>query len=133
MRNRKRSRRGTIAAALLALLAGCASEKTTSGGTPDVFIANAGNDQMTRCRGRLGAAAITESDTNAQALSSAGLPRSMAPLMRQLLMQSRCFAVLERGAAFAALENEMKIRETARAGPRRPAGRADPGRLRHPR
>jgi predicted nucleotidyltransferase len=35
----------------------------------------------------------------------------MAPLMRQLLMETRCFAVVERGAAFAALENEVKIRE----------------------
>lgn len=102
-----------VSAVVLAvlLLAGCATEKTASGGTPDVYIANAGDGQITRCRSRIGAAAITESDANAQVLSSAGLPRSMAPLMRQLLMQSRCFAVVERGAAFAALENELKIRE----------------------
>lgn len=102
-----------LASVLVLALAGCASDKTTSGGTPDVFIANAGEagSQITRCRERLGAAAITESDTNAQALQSAGLPRSMAPLMRQLLMQTRCFAVVERGAAFAALENEQRIRE----------------------
>lgn len=100
-----------IGLAVLLLLAACASNKTSSGGKSDVYIANADDKQITRCRARLGAAAITESDTNAQALSSAGLPRSMAPLMRQLLMHSRCFAVVERGAAFAALENELKIRE----------------------
>lgn len=108
----KRSRAVALASAVLALLlTACATEKTGSGGTPDVYIANAGDDQITRCLSRIGAAAVTESDANAQALSSAGLPRSMAPLMRQLLMQSRCFAVVERGAAFAALENELKIRE----------------------
>jgi curli biogenesis system outer membrane secretion channel CsgG len=101
----------STAAVAALLLAGCATEKTTSGGRSDVYIANAADDQITRCRSRIGAAAITESDTNAQALSSAGLPRSMAPLMRQLLMETRCFAVVERGAAFAALENEVKIRE----------------------
>jgi curli biogenesis system outer membrane secretion channel CsgG len=99
----------TIAA--LAVLAGCASSKTRSGGPSDIHIANAGGDQISRCKERMGAAAITESDTNAQALTSAGLPRSMAPLVRQLLMHTRCFAVVERGAAFAALENEMRIRE----------------------
>lgn len=95
----------------LILLGGCASNKTKSGGKSDMPIANAGDEQISRCRDRMGAAAITESDTNAQALSSAGLPRSMAPLVRQLLMHTRCFAVVERGAAFAALENEVRIRE----------------------
>jgi len=101
----------TVAIAAFVALAGCASNKTKSGGTPDVHIANAREDQISRCRERMGAAAITESDTNAQALTSAGLPRSMAPLVRQLLMHTRCFTVVERGAAFAALENEMRIRE----------------------
>jgi curli biogenesis system outer membrane secretion channel CsgG len=100
-----------VAIASMAALAGCASSKTKSGGTPDIHIANTKNDPISRCSDRLGAAAITESDTNAQALTSAGLPRSMAPLVRQLLMHSRCFAVVERGAAFLALENEMRIRE----------------------
>ena len=98
------------AAAALAGLASCASDKTRSGGASDVYVAS-GEDRIARCSDRVGAAAITEADTNAQALSSAGLPRSMAPLVRQLLMQTRCFAVVERGAAFAALENEIKIRE----------------------
>jgi curli biogenesis system outer membrane secretion channel CsgG len=97
-------------AALCVLISSCASEKTTSGGGSDVYIAS-GADRIARCSDRLGAAAITEADTNAQALSSAGLPRSMAPLVRQLLMTTRCFAVVERGAAFAALENEIRIRE----------------------
>ena len=100
-------------AAVLAVVLGlgaCTSDKTQLGGPSDVYIAS-GEDRVTRCSDRIGAAAITEADTNAQALSSAGLPRSMAPLVRQLLMQTRCFAVVERGAAFAALENEIKIRE----------------------
>jgi curli biogenesis system outer membrane secretion channel CsgG len=100
----------TLGAALL-LAAACGSQKTTSGGKPDVYIANAQEGEIASCRTRIGAAAITEADQNAQALSSEGLPRSMAPLMRQLLMSSRCFAELERGPAFAALENEMRIRE----------------------
>jgi len=98
------------AVAAVAGLASCASDKTRSGGKTDVYVAN-GEDRIARCSDRVGAATITEADTNAQALSSAGLPRSMAPLVRQLLMQTRCFAVVERGAAFAALENEIKIRE----------------------
>lgn len=105
-----RATRAAAAVAALAALVSCASDKTRSGGPSDVHIAN-GEDRIARCTERIGAAAITEADTNAQALTSAGLPRSMAPLVRQLLMQTRCFAVLERGAAFAALEYEMRIRE----------------------
>jgi curli biogenesis system outer membrane secretion channel CsgG len=100
----------TAAAAALVGLASCASDKTASGGSTDVYIAS-GDDRVARCSEHIGAAAIAEADTNAQALSSAGLPRSMAPLVRQLLMQTRCFAVVERGPAFTALENEIKIRE----------------------
>jgi curli biogenesis system outer membrane secretion channel CsgG len=113
-RNRLGRLPGTAARLLLlagaAALAACASDRTRSGGKSDVYIAS-GEDRIARCSDRIGAAAITEADTNAQALLSAGLPRSMAPLVRQLLMQTRCFAVLERGAAFAALEHEMRIRE----------------------
>jgi curli biogenesis system outer membrane secretion channel CsgG len=113
-RNRTTPRSWMLLAAttLMALggLASCTSDKTVSGGRSDMYIAN-GGDGISRCSARIGAVAITEADTNAQALTSAGLPRSMAPLVRQLLMQSRCFAVVERGAAFAALENEIKIRE----------------------
>ncbi|HUG25378.1 CsgG/HfaB family protein [Piscinibacter sp.] len=98
------------AALALAGLVSCASDKTVRGGRVDMAIAS-GNDGIARCRDRIGAVAITEADYNAQALSSAGLPRSMAPLVRQLMMHTRCFAVVERGAAFAALEHEMKIRE----------------------
>jgi len=109
---------GLALAAVLALVGGCASDKTRSGGKSDVYIAR-GDDQISRCSERIGAAAITEADTNGQALSSAGLPRSMAPLVRQLLLQTRCFAVVERGAGFAALENEIRIRE--QQGQERPA------------
>jgi curli biogenesis system outer membrane secretion channel CsgG len=97
-------------AAFVVVLTSCASDRTASGGASDVYIAS-GADRIARCSDRLGAAAITEADTNAQALTSAGLPRSMAPLVRQLLMTTRCFAIVERGPAFAALENEIRIRE----------------------
>jgi curli biogenesis system outer membrane secretion channel CsgG len=102
-----------LGAVLLAALAvcGCSTNKVTSGGKTDVYIADASKGQIASCKARMGAATITESDTNAQALSSAGLPRSMAPLVRQLLMHTQCFAVVERGAAFQAIENEQKIRE----------------------
>jgi curli biogenesis system outer membrane secretion channel CsgG len=118
--NQNRLRLGAVLlAAGLALtgLAGCASSKTRSGGQTDIYIAS-GDDGISRCSERIGAVAITEAEANAQALSSAGLPRSMAPLVRQLLMQTRCFAVVERGPAFTALENEMKIREQQGQGDR---------------
>lgn len=109
--NLLRGRLALASAALVCvLLVSCASQRTFGGGRGDIRIAS-GDDGVARCTERIGAVAITEADTNAQALMSAGLPRSMAPLVRQLLMQTRCFAVLERGSAFAALEHEMRIRE----------------------
>jgi curli biogenesis system outer membrane secretion channel CsgG len=103
----------TLALPLIAalLVSGCATEKTRTGGKTEVMIASGSETQLARCRNGLGAVAITESDTNAQALVSAGLPRSMAPLVRQLLLQTRCFVVVDRGPAFAMLEREMKLRE----------------------
>jgi curli biogenesis system outer membrane secretion channel CsgG len=98
-----------VAAAWLA--AGCASSAWRSEPKTQIALAEPGTDALARCSASLGVAAVTESDANAQALSSAGLPRSMAPLVRQLLLQSRCFTVVERGAAFAALESEIRIRE----------------------
>lgn len=108
--------RRLVAAAGLALLgcliaAGCGSMRWRSEPKTQIALAEPGNDGLSRCSSPLGVAAVTEADTNAQALSSAGLPRSMAPLVRQVLLQSRCFTVVERGAAFAALENEIRIRE----------------------
>jgi curli biogenesis system outer membrane secretion channel CsgG len=107
---KRRRGRALAAACMLALLAACATEKTKTGGKSAIPIVDE-SGQFRRCASRLGSAAITESEGNAQALTSAGLPRSMAPLMRQLLMQTGCFALLERGAGFAALEHEMRIRE----------------------
>lgn len=93
------------------LAAGCASTAWRSEPKTQIALAEPGSGALARCSSPLGVAAVTEADTNAQALSSAGLPRSMAPLVRQLLLQSRCFTVVERGAAFAALESEIRIRE----------------------
>ena len=77
-----------------------------------------GQDGLARCAKPLGSVAITEADTNAQALSSAGLPRSMAPLVRHMLTSTQCFTVVDRGAAFALLEQERKLRaERGLAGP----------------
>ena len=108
--DRRRQAAAVAMSIAAAALVSCASHRTASGGRSDMNIAS-GDDNLARCREHMAAVAITEADTNAQALSSAGLPRSMAPLVRQLLMQTRCFAVVERGAGYAALENEMKIRE----------------------
>jgi curli biogenesis system outer membrane secretion channel CsgG len=96
---------------LLALCAGCATNTWRSQPKTQIALAEPGSAALSRCSAALGVATVTEADTNAQALTSAGLPRSMAPLMRQVLLQSRCFAVVERGAAFNALENEIRIRE----------------------
>lgn len=93
------------------LLAGCGSANWRSEPKTQIALSEPGSKGMARCSSPLGVATVTEADTNAQALSSAGLPRSMAPLMRQVLLQSRCFTVVERGAAFTALENEIRIRE----------------------
>lgn len=93
------------------LLAGCGSATWRSEPKTQIALAEPGDNALSRCSAPLGVAAVTEADTNAQALQSAGLPRSMAPLVRQLLLQTRCFTVVERGAAFAALENEIRIRE----------------------
>ena len=98
-----------VAAAWLA--AGCASTAWRSEPKTQIALAEPGSGALARCSSPLGVAAVTESDANAQALSSAGLPRSMAPLVRQVLLQSRCFTVVERGAGFAALESEIRIRE----------------------
>jgi curli biogenesis system outer membrane secretion channel CsgG len=95
----------------LALLAGCGSLGWRSEPKTQIVLAEPGSTELSRCSAALGVATVTEADTNAQALTSAGLPRSMAPLVRQVLLQSRCFSVVERGAAFAALENEIRIRE----------------------
>jgi curli biogenesis system outer membrane secretion channel CsgG len=111
----KRSGRWLVAAGALALLAGlvagCGSMRWRQEPKTQIVLAEPGNDALSRCSTPMGVAAVTEADTNAQALSSAGLPRSMAPLVRQVLVQSRCFTVVERVAAFAALENEIRIRE----------------------
>jgi curli biogenesis system outer membrane secretion channel CsgG len=96
---------------LLALLAGCSSTTWRSEPKTQIALAEPGSKDLSRCSAALGVATVTEADGNAQMLSSAGLPRSMTPLVRQLLLQSRCFAVVERGAAFSALENEIRIRE----------------------
>jgi curli biogenesis system outer membrane secretion channel CsgG len=99
------------AAAMTLLLAGCGSTSWRSEPKTQIALSEPGSKGLSRCASPLGVATVTEADTNAQALSSAGLPRSMAPLMRQVLLQSRCFTVVERGAAFTALENEIRIRE----------------------
>jgi curli biogenesis system outer membrane secretion channel CsgG len=96
---------------LLALLAGCSSTTWRSEPKTKIALAEPGSKDLSRCSAALGVATVTEADGNAQVLSSAGLPRSMTPLVRQVLLQSRCFSVVERGAAFSALENEIRIRE----------------------
>jgi curli biogenesis system outer membrane secretion channel CsgG len=107
---------------LAALLAACSTSKTKSGGTSDMALSNDAinakapqDGGLARCDERagstaLGSLAITEADGNAQALSSANLPRSMAPLVRHMLSRTRCFVVVDRGAAFTLLEQERKLR-----------------------
>ena len=91
--------------------AGCGSTSWRSQPKTQIALAEPGSHDLSRCSAALGVATVTEAESNAQALSSAGLPRSMTPLVRQLLLQSHCFTVVERGAAFNALENEIRIRE----------------------
>lgn len=65
---------------------------------------------LPRCDRVVATVAIAEAEGNAQALMSAGLPRSMSPLVRHLVFQSGCFRVVDRGAAFALVEQERKVR-----------------------
>ena len=95
----------------LLAVAGCGSTSWRSQPKTQIALAEPGSLDLSRCSAPIGVATVTEAESNAQALSSAGLPRSMTPLVRQLLLQSRCFTVVERGAAFNALENEIRIRE----------------------
>ena len=101
---------------MLALaLAACSSSKTQIGGPVDLAVAEGSpvvsqRDGLVHCKRRQGTLAITEADGNAQALSSAGLPRSMAPLVRHMLGRTECFTVVDRGAAFALMEQERKVR-----------------------
>lgn len=101
----------TLCAALVGALSGCTSWNWRSTPKTQIALAEPGRHDLAHCSDTLGVATVTEADGNAQALSSAGLPRSMTPLVRQVLLQSRCFSVVERGAAFSALENEIRIRE----------------------
>jgi curli biogenesis system outer membrane secretion channel CsgG len=125
--NVKRFLMGQIFSALLCIgwVAACSTSKTTVGGDTDMPIAApqaiaaasraeghaeaANPDAISQCKRRLGTIAITESDINAQALQSAGLPRSVAPLVRYLLTSSKCFTVVDRGAAFALMERERAM------------------------
>jgi curli biogenesis system outer membrane secretion channel CsgG len=96
---------------VLLVCTGCSSWSWRSEPKTQIALAEPGASALSRCSSPMGVAAVTEADTNAQALSSAGLPRSMSPLVRQVLLQSRCFTVVDRGAAFTALESELRIRE----------------------
>lgn len=109
------SLRGLTVVLLIAIgSAGCSTSRTRIGGPSDMAIADQAPPQqggVARCEKRLGTVAITESEVNGQALLSAGLPRSMAPLVRHLLIRSGCFNVVDRGAAYSLLEAERKLRE----------------------
>lgn len=109
-----------LAASLLAaaVLAGCSTSRTVGGGESDLAMSSdaqlardAKDGGLARCESRLGQIAITEAEGNSQALTSAGLPRTMAPLVRHLLTRTQCFGVVDRGAAFTLLEQERKLRE----------------------
>lgn len=123
----KQSLRALTAVALAALgIAGCSTSKTEIGGPSDMAIADQAPPQqggVGRCEKRLGTVAITESEVNSQALMSAGLPRSMAPLVRHLLIRSGCFNVVDRGAAYSLLEAERKLREQLGTDANAPAAR----------
>jgi curli biogenesis system outer membrane secretion channel CsgG len=114
----KLSLRPAVAALwLLPLLISCSTSTTRSGGQGDMALTNDSvierapdEGGLARCKQLVGSTAITEADTNAQALASAGLPRSMAPLVRHMLSRTGCFVVVDRGAAFTLLEQERKLR-----------------------
>ncbi len=116
-------RPAVAALALLPLLISCSTSTTRSGGQGDMALTNDSvierapdEGGLGRCKKPLGSTAITEADTNAQALTSAGLPRSMAPLVRHMLSRTGCFVVVDRGAAFTLLEQERKLRAQQQQG-----------------
>lgn len=111
---------------LLAATSGCAavSEKMssiTSGGGDSAPIsgtavssgdgqktASTGSNTLARCSKNYGRIAIEENPMNTHVMSALGLS-SPAPLARHAILQSGCFTVVDRGAAYEMGERERKI------------------------
>ena len=69
---------------------------------------SSGSKGLARCSRNYGRIAIEENPMNGQVMSSMGLS-SPAPLARHAIMQSGCFTVVDRGAAFSMGEREREI------------------------
>lgn len=108
------------------VISGCAavSEKmssVTSGGGDSAPVSGAavssgdgqkttstGSKTLARCSKNYGRIAIEENPMNGHVMSSMGLS-SPAPLARHAILQSGCFTVVDRGAAYEMGERERKI------------------------
>jgi hypothetical protein len=123
---------GTLRAALcvaaLAALSGCLATAPTVGeGSATVVSGGAGgasaegaNSKLEKCPETLGTVRIEE-NTNAgwySAYSSRYRTGSTVPLLRLMIQQSNCFAIVERGRAMAAMNSERALMrgEEGRAG-----------------
>jgi curli biogenesis system outer membrane secretion channel CsgG len=100
------------------LLAGCQATMPTLGGAQTVASgATAGENtqnassQLERCDSPLGTVAvIEESDAEWYRLFTAEYKLgSTVPVLRQMIQQSNCFVVVERGRAFAGMERERAL------------------------
>lgn len=106
-------------------VAGCASvsEKmssiTSGGGSGPVSgsavssgdgqkTSSTGSKELARCSQNYGRIAIEENAMNGHVMAALGLP-STAPLARHAILQSGCFTVVDRGAAYEMGEREREI------------------------
>ena len=115
-----------LAVFLMFAVSGCAtvSEKmssVTSGGGDSAPVSgtavsggdgqkanSTGSKTLAHCSRNYGRIAIEENPMNGQVMSSLGLS-SPAPLARHAILQSGCFTVVDRGAAYDMGERERKI------------------------
>lgn len=123
-----------VAAASLAGLlvaAGCAGTPELGKGS-SVATGSAGeagnreaSQQLVRCDKPLGTAALVEPETNSIILlQSVGL-QSPTPVLRLMMAQSKCFRVVDRGAAMGNLQAEQQLKRSGmlRAGSTTAQGR----------
>jgi hypothetical protein len=119
-------RKIVIAASMAGLLvvAGCAGTPELGKGA-SVATGSAGqagtheaSQQLIRCDKPLGTAALVEPESNSvMLLQSVGL-QSPTPVLRLMMAQSKCFRVVDRGAAMGNLQAEQQLKQSGmlRAG-----------------
>lgn len=103
-----------IRLAVILFTAGCASQLQLGSGGSAIQGAAGGKAAMAsgvpKCAAPLGAAALVEPDPKVVTLLGHVGLQSPTPLIRLLMMQSNCFAVVDRGAALGAMQQQERLR-----------------------